>query len=208
MKPEDEDAPLHSLDGTVPPTDRAAPLWRRLLGSSSFWSFLAIGAIVATALYWIHSHGGPTALRERVGWPAAAILVAAQALAGMYPVPAGELLAFANAILHGFWWGMALAWTGWMLAALLQYTLARRMARDVDLEASMRLMPAWVRRFPVSHPAFLILGRLVPGPGPQLVNLAAGALGVPLWRYTWCAAVSILPGAALISGIATGLVEA
>jgi uncharacterized membrane protein YdjX (TVP38/TMEM64 family) len=196
-----------SEDGVPPAAAVARPRWRRLLASRAAWALVASVVVAAVLFGWLDAIGGPEALRERFGWSAAVILLTGQAVSGLWPVPASEVLALANSVLHGFWLGALLNWTGWMLAALLQYTLFRHLARDLDVERSFAMLPGWLTRFPVEHPAFLILGRVVPLPaGPQIVGCAAGALRVPLWRYLWCAAIGIAPGAMFISGVANGLV--
>ena len=91
-----------------------------------------------------------------------------------------------------------------MGAALIQYRLARRVGEQADLEAKLDRLPAWLRRFPVGHPAFLIMGRWVPLGGP-LTNVAAGAFAVPLRRFAWCAALGYAPEAALNAAIGAGL---
>ena len=185
--------------------DVSASRWRRIVTSRGLWGFAGFAAVAAALVWGIDALGGAEGLRARFGWQAPVILIAAQAVAGLWPIPAGEFLAFTNSAVHGFWLGSAFNWIGWMLTALLQYQLARRTAREFNFESGLKLLPARVRRFPAEHPAFLILGRLVPGPGPQLVNCMAGALEVPLWRHTWCAAISILPGAMIIAAVANGL---
>ena len=95
-----------------------------------------------------------------------------------------------------------MAWVGWMLAAFLQYELMRRTAEDFDFSGVQARMPSWLARFPVDHPAFLIVGRWLPA-GSHIVNSAAGALGVPLWRHAWCSAIAIIPMALTVSGVGT-----
>jgi len=178
---------------------------RSLISSRGFWGVLGLAALAGALVLGLQRLGGPAALHERFGWPATLALVGVQSIVAFWPVPVGEMIAFANTLVHGFWIGTALAWSGWMLTAVLQYAVARYVVTDLDFAAAIERLPARVRRFPVDHPAFLILGRFVPGPGPQLVNCAAGAFRVPLWRHTWCAAIGVLPGAMLIAGAATGL---
>ena len=67
-------------------------------------------------------------------------------------------------------------------------------------------MPKWLLRFPVHHPLFLILGRLVPF-GNHAVNALAGSRRVPLGRFAWASAVAFLPFSALMTAFATGLVS-
>ena len=103
-----------------------------------------------------------------------ASLVGAQALLAVSPFPS-QLIAIPLAALNGFWLGAFLLWCAWMLAALLQYSLARLTADDIELDAWLERAPLWLRRFPVGHPAFLILTRQLPI-GPHIVNICPGAI--------------------------------
>jgi uncharacterized membrane protein YdjX (TVP38/TMEM64 family) len=91
-----------------------------------------------------------------------------------------------------------------MLAAVLQYWLSQRTADDIDLASLLERTPRWMRRFPASHPFFLIIARQLPI-GPHIVNISAGVLHVPLWRHLWCAAIAVVPEAVFISGISVGI---
>ncbi|MEW6268259.1 MAG: VTT domain-containing protein [Thermodesulfobacteriota bacterium] len=194
-----------------PPAPAAAahgerPLWRRALAARGTWTLIALLAASVALMGGLEALGGAAALRERWGAGAGVVLVGAQAITGIWPVPASEMLALANGALYGFWLGALLNWVGWMIASVLHYAMFRQLARDFDLEHALATLPAWLTRFPVAHPAFQILGRLVPLPAaPQVVGCASGALGVPPWRYLWCAAVGVAPGALLFSGLANGL---
>ncbi len=68
-------------------------------------------------------------------------------------------------------------------------------------------MPEWLRRFPVDHPAFLILVRQIPWAGGYLTTILPGAVGVPLARVAWCAAIGTIPGSAVLAAVGAGLVE-
>jgi uncharacterized membrane protein YdjX (TVP38/TMEM64 family) len=122
------------------------------------------------------------------------------------PVPS-DVVAFTLSLIYGFWPGTFLAWLAWMMAAFIEYAVARRLARAAVAAPAIDKLPAWLRRLPVDHPAFLICGRWLPL-GPHVVNAAAGAQGVSLGRYTWCAALGIAPVAVLIAALATGLLGA
>jgi uncharacterized membrane protein YdjX (TVP38/TMEM64 family) len=141
---------------------------------------------------------------EELGPLGIPILIPLQALAAFTPL-FGEMIGVASAGLYGFWLGTAMSCAAWMLTALVQYGIARRTARDFDFDASLARLPAWLRRFPVDHPMFLIGVRLPLG-GP-IVNAAAGIFGVSLWRHTWCAAVGILPRAMFFAGLGIGLLR-
>ena len=142
-------------------------------------------------------------ITQQLGGPGAAVLVVAQALIAVSPFPS-QIVAVPLAVMYGFWRGVALIWTGWMLAAALQYWLSRRTADDIDLNSWLERTPRWIRRFPAGHPLFLILARQLPI-GPHIVNITAGALHVPLWRHLWCAAIAVIPEAVIISGVSVGI---
>ncbi len=149
--------------------------------------------------------GGAEVFRERFGPAAVLVIVPVQAVVAVSPFPS-EILALGTSALYGFWGGALLAWCAWFLAAFLQYFVVQRTARDFDFDRVRRRLPRWLRELPVSHPAFLILGRWFPY-GAHIVNSAAGAYGVALTRHAWCAGVSIVPPALLISAVANGLLR-
>jgi hypothetical protein len=180
------------------------PLWRRMLGSRGLQALvglLVFGLLLARWLDWI---GGVEPLRERFGVHVAALVIPVHAVVSFVPL-SGEMIAVANGLLFGFWLGSLFTWTAWMLTSLLQYAVVRRTARDFDFDTRHARLPAWLRSFPVDHPVFLI-GVRVPFGGP-IVNSAAGAFGVPLWRHTWCAAIGVAPRALFFAGIASGLLQ-
>jgi uncharacterized membrane protein YdjX (TVP38/TMEM64 family) len=107
------------------------------------------------------------------------------------PLPA-EIIALANGMLFGPWWGVVVTWVGAMLGAVLAYGLARALGRP----AVRGLVPArhWARleAIPVRAAPLLVI-RLMPVISFNLVNYAAGLLGVPWWRFLWTTALGILP---------------
>jgi len=107
------------------------------------------------------------------------------------PLPA-EIIALANGMLFGPWWGVAVTWIGAMLGAVLAYGLARALGRP----AVRGLIPArhWatLEAIPVRAGPLLVI-RLMPVISFNLVNYAAGLLGVPWWRFLWTTALGILP---------------
>jgi uncharacterized membrane protein YdjX (TVP38/TMEM64 family) len=107
------------------------------------------------------------------------------------PLPA-EIIALANGMLFGPWWGVVVTWVGAMLGAVLAYGLARALGRP----AVRALIPArhWARleAIPVRAGPLLAI-RLMPVISFNLVNYAAGLLGVPWWRFLWTTALGILP---------------
>jgi uncharacterized membrane protein YdjX (TVP38/TMEM64 family) len=177
--------------------------WGRLAESRGIQLSVALVAVAALLALWLAGNGEADGVAQQLGWPGAAALVVAQALIAVSPFPS-QIAAVPLAAMYGFWIGVALIWIGWMLAAVLQYWLSRRTADDIDLNSLLERTPRWIRRFPASHPLFLIIARQLPI-GPHIVNISAGVLHVPLWRHLWCAAIAVVPEAVFISGISVGL---
>lgn len=192
------------IDSTRKP--QSSRHWLRRLTQSR--GFLAIvGFVVAGSLLvvWVDSIGGVQAFHDQFGSWAVFVIIPVQAVVAVSPFPS-ELLALGTSALYGFWGGALLAWCGWFLAAFLQYFVVQRTARDYDFDQARKRFPRWLRELPADHPAFLIFGRWLPF-GPHIVNSAAGAYGVPLFRHAWCAGLSIIVPALLISAFANGLLN-
>jgi uncharacterized membrane protein YdjX (TVP38/TMEM64 family) len=60
---------------------------------------------------------------------------------------------------------------------------------------------------PVSSPAFLLIGRSVPGYGSKIVSLLAGVYRVPIFRFVWTTLIPTLAGAAAIAYGGKGLTD-
>lgn len=181
---------------------------RELATSRALQALLAISALAWLAWAWLDI---PTALawaRGLEGPVPALLLVPLQTAISLSfsPIPS-DVVGIALCVVYGFARGSILVWLAWMLGAWIEYGLVRRIANRVDEDAARGKLPTWLGRLPVDHPAFLICGRWFPL-GPHLVNSAAGAAGIPLWRYTWTAAVGIAPVALVIGAVATGLLAA
>lgn len=185
------------------PQPGARPLAGRLLRSRGLGGLLLATGLAALLLQGLEAAGGPEAVRARFGLAAAAVLVPVHALVAVSPFPS-EVIALAHGAIYGFALGWPFTWVGWMLGALLEYGLVRRIAVDVGAAGSERL-PRFLRGLPVPHPLFLIGGRLVPF-GNHAVNALAGARRVPLWRFAWTSALAFLPFSALVAAVASGLV--
>ena len=184
------------------PSRPQADFWTRLARSRGMQLSVALVLLAGAIVAGLATEGDAASL-GRLGAAGVVLLVCAQAVLAVSPLPS-QLIAVPLAALHGFGLGVVLLWCAWMLAALLQYLLARRTAKDVDLDFWLARAPRWLRRFPAEHPAFLILTRQLPI-GPHIVNISAGALGVPMRRHLWCAAIGITPQAVLLSGVTAGI---
>ncbi len=179
------------------PTEEKRRNWARWSGA------LALAALfVAVFLLWralaqhdidLADMSPADAQRLAASWGAwsAAVAVLLMVLHSFVPLPA-EIIAIANGMLFGTWLGIALTWAGAMLGAVLSYALARALGRPfVRLLVSER---RWRQVETLSlTPSTLIFVRLVPLISFNLVNYAAGLLGVRWWPFLWTTALGILP---------------
>ncbi len=178
----------------------------RRLAWRVLWILVALALMGALVSWALESAGGPEALRAQYGPASALVLVPLLSVLSLAPLPP-ETFAIGIAVLYGPWWGALLIWLGWMGTAFLQYAIFRRSARGVDLEAVAARLPPRLRRLRVDHPLFLIAGYWLPFVGPHVVNSAAGAAGVPLGRFAWCAALGVATGAILVSSVTTAVLK-
>ena len=178
---------------------------RAVLASRGFQGLVVVAFAGWALVEGIDRFGGAEALGERWGDRAAFVTVPVQAVVAVSPVP-GEIVAFLNIALYGFWVGAALSWLGWMLAAFLEYGLVRRFALDVAPEGARERLPRWLQALPTRHPAYLICARWLPF-GSHLVNSTAGLHGVPMARFSWTTAVSLVPASLVFSAVASGLLS-
>lgn len=175
----------------------------RVLGSRGAQLIVLVVVLGVAGWAWLDAIGGADAVRERFGLRAAGVLVPLLAVVAASPAPS-EPVAIVNGLIYGTGWAAALNWLGWMLAAYLQYGIAARVAGEIDRESWQARAPRWLQNVPAAHPAFLILGRYLPW-GSHLVNATAGAHGVPLWTFTWCSAIALVPVAIAFAALGAGL---
>lgn len=171
---------------------------------------LALGvafALSGAVILWLRAVGGPAALAARWGVLGTALWVPLQVLVNLSPMSDFVPCAILNGSLYGLWRGTALSWCVWLVAASLEFAIGRRAGLDFDLESRREAMPRWLRDLPIHHPAVLVVGHWVPV-SSSLVNLAAGALGVPYRRLLACTAVAMVPPAVASAAIGAGLLGA
>jgi len=188
-------------------TRRQIPLHRRIAGSRGVQLVILALLVGGFAWLWISTNGGPQMIRDRFGLWGAVLLMGLQALISITPM-ADEVIGLASSAIYGFALGSLLNWTSWMLANFIEYWLARRTARDLgfDPDPTANRLPRRLAGLAPSHPLYLLLGRQVPL-GCHIVNASAGAYRVPIWRFTWTAALGTIPGSLTIAAIANGLVS-
>jgi uncharacterized membrane protein YdjX (TVP38/TMEM64 family) len=111
----------------------------------------------------------------------------------LVPFPA-EFVTFANGMLFGPVWGVAITWTGAMLGAALAFALARWFGRPfVDAVMNERHRDAvdrWARR---QGTGVLLLSRLMPLISFNAINYAAGLTPISWWTFLWTTGLGILP---------------
>lgn len=190
-------------------TPRATARIAALLRTPTPWLIVAFGLGIAALKHWVDGIGGPDALDARFGLAAPAIMVGVQALLAAAPFPS-ELWALASSALYGWLLGTLMTWAGWTLGSMIQYAMARRGAADLTQTPYepedggwLARLPTWLRRFPVTHPVFLVVVRWFPM-GFHVANLVAGARRVPVATQLMVATVGSLPGAALWAAIGSG----
>jgi uncharacterized membrane protein YdjX (TVP38/TMEM64 family) len=193
--------PDPSIAGRTAPGATGVARWRGPAALAC--AFLLAGA----SILWIRAAGGPAVLRERWGWAGTAVWLPLQVLVNLSPASDFVPCAVLNGTLYGFRAGAAVSWAAWLVAASLEFAIGRRTGNDFGLSAESERLPAWLRRLPIGHPAVLVVGHWIPV-SSSLVNLAAGALGVPYGRLLWCTAIAMIPPALLSAAIGAGLVGA
>jgi uncharacterized membrane protein YdjX (TVP38/TMEM64 family) len=104
-----------------------------------------------------------------------------------------ELLAIANGLVFGTWWGIAITWASMVLSSWAGYFAARFAGPLVfRIAPGDRLvrMKEWTSR---RSDWQLVVVRFIPVISFSLLNLAMGLLGVSFWRFTWTTALGIIP---------------
>jgi uncharacterized membrane protein YdjX (TVP38/TMEM64 family) len=181
----------------------APSLARRVARSRGLWLLVGVALAGWLLVEAIGALGGPAGIRERFGLAAGLLLVPVQVVVSVSPLP-GELVAAVSVAIYGPWTGAALCWLAWLVAAFVEYALVARAARDLAGPEDLERLPRWLRGLPADRPAFLIVARWLPF-GGHLVNATAGARGVPLGRFAWTSACSLVPVSLLFAGVTAGL---
>jgi len=153
---------------------------------------------------WVESAGGAEVLLERFGSWAPFVSIPIHVLLSATPFPS-ELVGIASGSVYGLLLGTLYAWIGWWCGAVLEYTMVRLGTKQIETGNDHLRLPRWMRRFPVDHPLFLIVGRQLPF-GFHAINIAAGVGGVSAVRHITCAGISNLPYAFLTAAVGAGLI--
>jgi uncharacterized membrane protein YdjX (TVP38/TMEM64 family) len=168
---------------------------RRIAAALALLLIIALGVLA----WWSRTIGltpttqGIEAEIQSWGRWAVAASIALMAAHSLVPFPA-EFVTFANGMLFGPVWGVAITWVGAMLGASLAFALSRWFGRPfVDAVMNERHRDAvdrWARRQGIGT---LLLSRLMPLISFNVINYAAGLTPISWWTFLWTTGLGILP---------------
>lgn len=121
------------------------------------------------------------------------LAVAVFAVVASAPFSVTDALAVMNGAIFGPVRGSLVDAVGLVLAAMLGYWVNQRASKLLDLHEYLQRLPAWVKRFPVGSPAFLVAVRVIPGFGGTVATATAATFKIPLWVHVWTMCVVAIP---------------
>lgn len=117
------------------------------------------------------------------------------------PFPA-EIVAIANGMVYGPWWGTVITWIGAMLGASTAFSLVRLLGRPFVQRAlssrHQQQLAVWSRE---RGGVALLIGRLIPVIAFNLINYAAALSEISWWTFLWATGIGILPLSILLNGL-------
>jgi uncharacterized membrane protein YdjX (TVP38/TMEM64 family) len=186
----------HSARDAVAATLAAALVLLLALGGLAWWllpshSIIGVDTSVEDAVAWIRSRGA---------WGVAGS-IALMTAHSFLPFPA-EVIAIANGMVYGSFWGAVITWTGAMLGATTAYGLVLWLGRPflhrMLSEHRLRKLEAWSGE----HGGMaLFIGRLVPLVAFNLLNYGAALAGIRWRTFLWATGIGILPLTIVLSVI-------
>lgn len=182
-------------------------IWaRRLVLSRFLWMFMALVVLAIAIEKWVDVEGGPRAVVERwgIGAPLAALTL--QTITTMTPI-GSMLISIVNGAIFPFWTAFALNLASGILGGVGMYYLWRRGDHEFDIQNSMQVLPAWIRKRAGDNVVFLTILRMVPWAGGALADLIAGSHRVPLRTQIMSCAIGYIPGSLLYALVGAGLVK-
>lgn len=127
------------------------------------------------------------------------LAIAIFAIVASAPFSVTDALAVMNGALFGPVVGSIVDTVGLVLAGVLGYWVNQRASHLLDLHLYLQRLPAWVKRFPVGSPAFLIAVRIIPGFGGTVATASAATFKVPVWVHVWTMCAVAVPVCILLT---------
>lgn len=173
----------------------------------------AVGGILATAAlvalvpdlrhaFSLALHGDLRGLHEQFHHLGASgvLLLLALILAHAVLLYPTEIVTATAGFVYGFLPGLALVTAGWLVSALLAYLLGRVLGGAFLHRVFGSVRFARLERAVARGGVSLLLAvRLIPVMPFSLTGYVAGAVRVPLWRFSWTTLLGYLPLTALVA---------
>lgn len=180
---------------------------RHILRTRRFWLVLAaviLGSILLWRREWLvqlwqlYSVDSMLQVAEYVRgfgiWTPLVSLLLMVAQTVVAPLP-GSLIAAANGIVFGIWWGTLLSWLGGLLGGSLAFGIARWLGRDVVTRLLGRAHLDAARRFSEREGFWIVLvARLIPLVSFDLISYLAGLSTMSYPQFLLATAIGMLPG--------------
>lgn len=128
-----------------------------------------------------------------LGLAAYPLAIAIFAVVASAPFSVTDALAIMNGAIFGPVMGSVVNAIGLVLAAMLGYWVNHRASKLLNVHEYLDRLPAWVKRFPVGSPAFLIAVRVIPGFGGTVATATAATFKVPMWVHVWTMCAIAVP---------------
>lgn len=171
---------------------------RRLEAGAVFFASFLLAALV------IRYKGHVEYTLATIGPASYPLAILVFALVASAPFSVTDAIAIMNGVIFGPLRGSLVNAVGLVLAAILGYSIARRTSHLLDLESNVERLPAWVRKFRVGSPQFLLMLRLLPGVGGTLATQIAAALKVPIFTQVWTMCAIAVPVCTLLAVFGDG----
>lgn len=140
-----------------------------------------------------------------IGWLRYPVGIVLMTIVASAPFSVTDALAIMNGVVFGPVMGSVVNALGLIVAAVIAYRIALRTNKLLDIQEQLDRLPAWIKRFPVASPPFLILVRLLPGIGGTLATQTAAAYRVSMWTQIWTKCVVAVPICTLLAFFGDGV---
>ena len=165
---------------------------------NTIWAILGTATlIVAVYLLSRHSQFIEVILLKSGAWAPIVAIILYPLLA---PTPiTTDPITLVVSVVYGPFLGVVIALVGNILSALVEYYIGTKIQKATNFEKNKEKLPLGLGKLPVNSIAFLVFGRMIPGYGSKVISILAGMYKVPMKRYLWTTAVTILLGSILLA---------